>query len=91
MYSNRRDRDLRLFGAVEQADGSYKTKSGRIKWFNKEGEYHREDGPAIIRQDGNPFGRVSWCLNDVTYEFDEWCIKLNISDEDAMMLRLQYG
>jgi len=74
-------------GAVEQPDGSYLNKYGIIIWHNKEGDRHREDGPAFIFTNGN----VYWCYNDTPYSFDEWCIQLNKSDGEKMMLRLQYG
>jgi len=79
------------FGAVEQPDGSYITEYGDIKWFNKDGEVHREDGPAAVYFDGldTAKGHI-WWLNGNNYSFDEWLIKSNTSDEVKMMLRLQY-
>jgi len=75
-------------GAVEQPDGSYLNKYGIIIWHNKEGDRHREDGPAFIFINGNAY----WYLNDILYAtFDEWCIQVNKSDEQKMMLRLQYA
>jgi hypothetical protein len=74
-------------GAVEQSDGSYIDLYGEIIWFNEAGETHREDGPAAFYY---PMSRVSWALNGMCYSFDEWCNKLNKSEKDRMMLRLQY-
>tara|TARA_B110000208_G_scaffold61575_1_gene79964 strand:- start:278 stop:541 length:264 start_codon:yes stop_codon:yes gene_type:complete len=87
MDSNR-NFDIRLYGAVEQGDGSYIDRYGTITWYTEAGEYHNEDGPAI-KYDG---GSVSWCLNGLTYpSFDGWLIKLNKTDEQKLLLRLQYG
>ena len=83
-----RDEFIERYGAVEQSDGSYVDKFAATSWFNEDGAYHREDGPAIIHVDTG----VNWCLNGLTYpSFDEWCIALNKTDEDKMMLRLQYA
>jgi len=81
-----RDEDIRLFGAVEQSDGSYKDDGDNIYWYNEDGEYHREDGPACIFYNGE----LEWWLDDHFYKFAEWLIKSPISDEEKMMLRLQY-
>ena len=87
MGSSSRDYDIFFDGAVEQSDGRYVDRGGNIKWYNEEGESHREDGPAEIYLDGN----VEWCLNNRIYFFDQWCTLVSITDEDAMMLRLRYG
>ena len=81
-----RDYDIECNGAVLQSDGSYLHDDGSIMWYNEEGCYHREDGPAIILS----FGRVEWCLNSEAYEFAEWLFKLNKTDEQKMLLRLRY-
>jgi hypothetical protein len=83
---NRRDVDIKYRGAVLQSDGSYLNRHDTKRWFNEAGETHRDDGPAIIYDDGE----VSWMLNDKIYAFGRWCVAANISDEDKMMLRLQY-
>ena len=83
-----RDEDIRLFGAVEQSDGSYVDMEGNITWYNDAGEWHREDGPAGTYPSEDV---EEWWLNDVFYNtFSEWLIELNKSDEDKMLLRLQY-
>jgi hypothetical protein len=84
----RRDNDINQYGTVEQSDGSYIDNRGNIVWYNEEGQYHREDGPAVIYASGRG---SYWRLNNREYSFDEWCIKLNKSDEAKMLLRLQYG
>jgi hypothetical protein len=87
MDNSDRDYDIRDFDAKEQSDGSYVDRDGCISWYNKHGEWHREDGPAVIYNDGE----VEWFINGASYNtFDEWLIKLNKSDEDKMLLRLRY-
>jgi hypothetical protein len=34
---------------------------------------------------------VQWCIHGRGYPFDLWLKKVDISDEDAVMLKLQYG
>jgi hypothetical protein len=92
---------INLWEAVEQPDGSWLHEDGDITWFNEAGGYHREDGPAVIYAAtsialAKSVGRVGdgspeWFLNDRLYSFDGWCIKLKKTDEQKMMLRLQYG
>jgi hypothetical protein len=82
-----RDYDIDDYGAIEQSDGSYLDRTGVISWFNDDGEWHREEGPALIFTNGD----VEWYLNDTSYIFHKWCIELNKTDEAKMMLRLQYG
>ena len=83
-----RDEDIRLFGAVEQSDGSYVDKEGNMTWYNDAGEWHREDGPSIIYTNGNAY----WYIHGISYDsFAEWLIELNKPDESKMLLRLQYA
>jgi hypothetical protein len=86
MDESNRDEDIRLYNAIEQSDG-YVDREGNITWYNEEGQFHREDGPACIY----PNGDVEWFIKGEWYSFDDWCIELNKSDEDKMMLRLQYA
>jgi hypothetical protein len=81
-----RDQDIALFGAVEQSDGSYRTRHGTKSWYNKEGRLHRDDGPAIIYTDGY----VSWWLNGERYTYKEWFRFTPITDETKLLVRLQY-
>jgi hypothetical protein len=84
---SKRDYAINNCEAVERSDGSYIDTYGDIAWYNKAGQYHRVDGPAVIFADGD----VRWLLNDKNYSFADWLIKLNKTDETKMMLRLQYG
>jgi hypothetical protein len=81
-----RDHELLFFRIVLQSDGSYIDKFGGVAWFNEEGEWHREDGPACI----SPSGIVEWFINGHLYSFAEWLIKSPVSDEVKMLLRLRY-
>jgi hypothetical protein len=86
-FSNR-DYDIKHHGALEQPDGSYLNSYGDITWYNEEGQCHREDGPGVIHPDGS----VSrWWLNGIRYSFNRWCTELNKTDEEKMLLRLQYA
>jgi len=83
---NRRDHDIKYWDAMLQSDGSYIYPNGQIRWFNAAGQNHREDGPAVIYTDGS----MLWTLYDVSYSLKEWCIELNKSDEEKMLLLLRY-
>jgi hypothetical protein len=78
---------IKHYGAVLQSDGSYLDCDGHISWFNDDGDAHREDGPSYIL----PNGDVEWSFNDINYGFEEWLKVIPISDEEKMLLRLQYG
>jgi len=90
-----RDHEIQRWGAIEQGDGSYINYFGTILWYNESGELHREDGPAMIHPMIHPYDTAScsknWWLNSKEYPFDDWLIKLNKTDEDKMLLRLQYA
>jgi len=78
---------------VKLSDKERKTKSYCIeynfgnKYWKVNGLNHREDGPAIIYSDGDKY----WYLNGNHYTFEEWCKKLNKSDEEKVFLRLKYS
>ena len=79
---------INCWGAVEQPDGSYLNNRGWRLWFNEDGQRHREDGPAIVTIEGH----IYWCFNDINdLDFNEWCMLTNKTDEQKMLLRLQYA
>ena len=84
-----------IFGAVEQGDGSYIDRDGTITWYTEAGEYHNEDGPAIAFPSGGTrwwgTGQFGWYLNGIHLSLSEWLIESNKTDEEKMLLRLQYG
>jgi len=59
---------------------------GNIYWLCN-GLYHRENGPAIIRED-RIFG---WYLYGYPYIFEKWLEKTLLSDEEKVFLRIKYG
>ena len=67
-------------------------KYGDEYWQLPNGAYHREDGPAIIWNDGELF--CIWFLMDDEYDFDAYCSELKRNygktDEDIMMIKMQY-
>jgi hypothetical protein len=65
--------------AVEYVDGH--------KVWYQHGKRHRDDGPAMEWVSG----AKSWYLNDIYLSFDEWLPKVKMSDEDKVMMKLQYG
>jgi hypothetical protein len=78
---------INYLDALEQLDGSYKKpRTGVIQWFDDEGEFHCDVGPAIIYPNGN----YHWFVNGKRYLFNDWCKKLSKTDEEKMLLRLQY-
>ena len=57
-------------------------------WYNEDGAYHREDGPAITYR----LGYIQWYLHgDQYHSFNQWLEESPIPDIDKMLLRLQYG
>ena len=87
LRTNARDMHIiRSSYAVEQPDGSYLHNDGAISWYNEVGQRHRKDGPAVIKSDGE-----WWYIDGRIYSFNDWCNKLNKTDEEKMMLKLQYG
>jgi len=86
---SKRVRCLKLFGVItkQSNDGSWLHTNGDICYYNDAGDYHREDGPAVININNN----VRWFYCDTEYRFSNWCYKVGCSDEAKMMLRLRYG
>jgi hypothetical protein len=83
---NIREYSIEKYGAVEQPDGSW-LHTGTISWFNEYGDYHNVTGPACIESNGDTY----WRIHGKTLSFDEWLKLSTKSDEDKMLLRLQYG
>jgi hypothetical protein len=81
-----RDRDIRLGTATLQPNGSYINQRGISTWYNHDGTRHREDGPAIIWINGNTY----WFLNGELYTFKVWLTLTPITDEQKLLVRLQY-
>ena len=62
--------------------------AGAIIYLNDGGEYHREDGPAIIYP-----GRVHlWWINNVYYSSNKsYQQAAGLTDEEMTILVLKYG
>ena len=71
--------------------GGIKNAVGDIAYF-KNGEWHREDGPARIYY-ANPTDPAvyAWQLNGDEYTFDEWCKRTKLTPEEILLLRITYG
>jgi hypothetical protein len=78
-------------GIVHIAEGpSVKYKDGSEYWF-VDGLLHRTDGPCstnteeIIREE-----RYEWAILGQVMTFRNWCLNLNKSKADELLLRLKY-
>jgi hypothetical protein len=48
---------------------------------------HRNDGPAIERSNGNKY----WYQHGHELSFDKWLDVVDMSEEQKVMMKLQYG
>jgi hypothetical protein len=97
MSDSNKTSHIRHYGAEEQADGSWLHNDGDVYWYNDKGDVHRADGPAVIRHDQNPnnaypndWSKLSWRFNGAAYEFNAWLKVTTVTDEQKLLLRLQY-
>ena len=51
---------------------------GSLRWYNEKGEYHREDGPAFIRSDGDCY----WYKNGKYHREDGPAIECTIGHKE---------
>ena len=102
IYRNSRGKPHRKDGpAVEYEDGTqFYCKNGKYhredgpaveypngsKGWYINGQLHRLDGPAIEYADGSKY----WRINGEDYSFEDWLEKLQISDEEKIMLCLKW-
>jgi hypothetical protein len=63
---------------------------GRMSWFIH-GNRHRIDGPAIIQPKSDGEIWLRWYLDGKHYPFDEFLKITPISEEQKLLLKLQYG
>jgi hypothetical protein len=77
-----------LNGKSHREDGPSDEWSDGSKYWFLNGKCHRVDGPACEWANGDK----EWCLDNGYYEFDDW-LEANtyISEEEKLMLKLQYG
>jgi hypothetical protein len=84
-YGNKVWRDTK--GRNHRDDGPAVERTNGDRVWCQHGMWHRDDGPAIEYADG----RKSWYLHDIRLSFDKWLDKVDISDEDRVMMKLKYG
>lgn len=65
-------------------DGLHVLPDGGRLWL-KDGEAHREDGPALISDQ-----MVWWWLENIRMSFAVWCEKLNKTEKEKALLLLKY-
>jgi hypothetical protein len=70
----------------ERKHGQIVNAEGDNFWY-QHGEFHRDDGPAIIYANGHK----SWWLNNERFTFERWLDEVDISEEQKVMIKLQYG
>jgi hypothetical protein len=76
-----------LNGKLHRVDGPAVDRADGYKEWYLHGNLHRVDGPALERANGE-----NWYLHNAHYTFDDWLnINTFISEEEKLMLKLQYG
>jgi len=87
-YTNISSKEYYALSLEESKEKPYcvKYSNGNKFWLVND-KFHREDEPAILCIDGRKY----WYLNGKEYSFEEWCKKLNKSDEEIIFLRLKYS
>jgi hypothetical protein len=73
--------------AIQQPNGSYINANNTVTWYNEQDACHRVDGPAVIYSNGS----AAWYLDGNVYPFKEYLKLAPITDEQKLLLRLQYG
>jgi hypothetical protein len=87
---NNRDWNIKYSDAVQQQDGSWLLDDGTIYWYNDKGQPHRENGPAIVYVNDSTSIIIGWYLLGRPHTFNQWCTEVNITDEQKLLLMLQY-
>ena len=73
-------------GQLHREDGpAIECGDGEKSWYIN-GRLHRVDGPAFLGSDGSKY----WFINGNEYLFEDWLNKLQISDEEKIMLCLKW-
>ena len=78
--------DIHRYDAKLQSDGSYMFPDGAQRWYNEWGQYHREDGPAIIYKNNHSL----WFNHGEPLSFNNWLKQSKTTDKQKLLLRLQY-
>ena len=65
---------------------SYPTDTIVESYKDEENRIHRSDGPALIWNSG----RLSWYYYGSRMSFYDWCMQLNKTEEEIVILKLKY-
>ncbi len=81
-------KEWRKNGYRHRTDGpAIEGSNGYRAWFVY-GKRHRTDGPAVEQ----PNGTKMWWIDGIALSFDEWLDRTTgLTDEEKVMLKLQYG
>ena len=81
-------KEWRINGYRHRTDGpAIEGSNGYRAWFLY-GKRHRTDGPAVEQ----PNGTKMWWIDGIALSFDEWLARTTgLTDEEKVMLKLQYG
>jgi hypothetical protein len=74
-------------GSIHRDDGPAIEWSDGDKVWYQHGKCHRDDGPAIMLVNK----KYDWYLHGNHLSLDEWLNEVNISYEEKVMMKLQYG
>lgn len=76
-----------LKGELHSFDDLPASDNGSTRCWFKNGQRHRETGPAISHRGGNDF----FYLDNQSLFFDDWLNCLNVSSAEKVLLKMQYG
>ena len=76
-----------LYGRLHRLDGPAVIWPDGTQCWCLHGQRCREDGPAVFPADGDE----EWFINDKRYTFNNYCKKLNLSEEDITFLKLKFN
>jgi hypothetical protein len=82
------DRNWCLYNKLHREDGPAIDNLNGIKCWLLDDHFHRTDGPAIER----PNGEMCWYFYGRKLSFEKWLDQTpDITDEEKVMFKLQYG
>jgi len=83
--------DEALYSMLLQPDGSWYGSDMMFVRYSVNGQsYHCDDGPAMWPAEATGTGKVCWYLSGEIYSFEKWCERLNKTDKEMMLLKLQW-
>lgn len=78
---------FKIYCESTQDSQMYTNKDGTKKWFDKQGQYHRTDGPAVERPDGFK----SWYLHGNRHREDGPAIEYEDGDKSWYIDSIRYS